>query len=223
VAAMFLRNKDKLQAAPESIEKSLTLDLAGFVTPLAGNVSNEVTLDFIASTKDASSPLVIVAVVPYEVGDLSKGPGARFVPLENPSFTLQPGERHQFSVKALRERIPVPSPGPPQGGSPPLPGPGGPAGPASPLSPSKLEAAGGGGGPVDSAKRSYDLAADTPPTPLFDPSLGLKVLVVVQEASVVDANVVSRVRAVPDGDFQREYGNFSKREFAIPVPPQQIL
>lgn len=190
VAAMFLRNKDRLQAASEAIETSLSVDLAGFVTPLPGSGSNEVTLDFMVANKEGGPALVVAALVPYEVGDTVQGPGARFVPLENPAFVLTPGERKPVSVKVIRERV-MPSATPTAGAISP---------PAAGFRP-----------------------AQAAPTPLFDPRLGVKVLVVVQEESVVDANVVSRVRAVSDSDFEREYGKFLRREIAIPVPPQQIL
>ncbi len=199
VAAMFLRNMDKLPQASGAVETSLGLDLSGFVTPLAGNTSNEVTLEFIVSNKEDGPSLVIAAIVPYQVGDVVQGPGARFVPLESPAFLLAPGEKKQISIKAIRERIPVRTPGTaetkPTGA------------PESPMT----------------SQRSFKPVQQASPTPLFDPKLGVQVLVVVQEASAVDGNVVSQIRAVSDADFERVYGKFSRRLFSIPVPPQQIL
>ncbi len=216
VAAMFLRNREKLQSPSEVLERTLKLDVAGFVTPLPGSGSNEVTLDLVVSNEESGPLLVVAAVVPYAVGDLERGPGARFVALENHAFELSAGEKRQVSVRALRERVP----GAGSTASPPGVLPGAPA----------PDVGGGttpepGTGEASSGRRGIGLrpVQAVTPSPLFDPSLGLKVLVVVQEATRVDPGVLSSLREVSDSEFERTYGGFAGREFAIPVPPGQII
>ncbi len=216
VAAMFLRNRDKLQSPSEVLERTLKLDVAGFVTPLPGSGSNEVTLDLVVSNEESGPRLVVAAVVPYAVGDLERGPGARFVALENHAFELAPGEKKQVSVRALRERIP---------------GAGSTAAPPGVLPGAPAPDVGGGTTPEPGTGEAPSAPKDiglrpvqaVSPSPLFDPSLGLKVLVVVQEATRVDPGVLSRLREVSESEFERTYGGFAGREFAIPVPPGQII
>ncbi|MER3396747.1 MAG: hypothetical protein C4318_07925 [Acidimicrobiia bacterium] len=217
VAMMFLRNKDKLKPAAEPIETSLSLDLAGFVVPLAGSGSNEVSLDFSARNADGAPPLVVAALIPYEVGDLEKGNGARFIPLENQSFVLGPGEKKQVSVRCLRERLTPGTPTPPSGtfpgGQPASPG----AQPGVQEKTLQYKGMAAANGP------DIRLTQESSPSPLFDPAFGLKVLMVLAEQGSVDPGIISALRKVDDDDFERAFGKFQRREFAIPVPPEQIL
>lgn len=205
IAAMFLRNKDRLKPPSPAIETSLSLDVAGFVVPLAGSGSNEVTIEFSVKNQEGGAGLVVASLIPYAFGDVDNGPGARFTPLENLAFHLGSGEKKQVSVKVARERVMPSSPtqkGEQPGGQPRM------------LSPGKLEGA---------DKPAFRLEQQASPAPLFDPSMGLKVLVVVADEASVGPAVLSQMRAVADDDFEKQYGNFQRREFAIPVPPEQIL
>lgn len=261
ISAMFLRNREKLRPARETIQANLSVDLAGVVTPLPGNPSKEVTLDFLLRSKEGAPALVVAALVPYEVGNVESGPGARFYAFAFDPVSLAPGENKQVSVKAIRERV-----GQAQGGQP-----ASPPGPVVTLPPPVVTPApetgmresgsatqdqhqgdgsvsghfqvgsawgvkarlgeGGADGLLGSLFGAGDGSPDGPsaqagektPPSLFDPSLGLKVLVVVGLENEVGGASRESVRLVTDAEFEGVYGKFERLDLAIPVPPQQLI
>lgn len=262
ISAMFLRNREKLRPARETIQANLSVDLAGVVTPLPGNPSKDVTLDFILKSKEGAPTLVVAALVPYEVGNVASGPGARFFSFASDPVLLAPGENKQVSVKAVRERVGQAQ----QGGQP-----ASPAGPIVTLTPPLVTPApeadmrglgsaaqgqhqGGGvafgqlqvgyvwgvraglgegraghllgslvGGRDGSPDGAMAQAGEASPPSLFDPSLGLKVLVVVGLENEVGSATRDGVRLVTDAEFEGVYGKFERLDLAIPVPPQQLI
>jgi hypothetical protein len=223
VAAMFLRNRDKLRTPSDSIKRSFSLDLAGVVTPLPGNPSKEITLDFLARNAEGGPELVVAAVIPYEAGNPNEGSGAKFFALDLQPFTLAPGENRQITIRAIRERSgpsgPVPTVSPPSL----------PFTPAPPENPNLTSPQSGLGISWLSAAPAREMAGsqmqppESPPSPLFDPAMGLKVLVVVGEKSEVGESVLAGLREVEGAEFAKVYGAFSGLEIAIPVPPSQLF
>lgn len=193
VSQMFLTNRANLNGPDERVKTALSANIGGFTTPMGGSQSQTVTIDFGVRNQDPSGSLVVLAMIPYQVGDPAQSAGAKFFPVGNSAFSLGPGESRSVSIELIRERFA-------QSSSPQ---------PATP-----------GGAP--SARPSDSTQPGANAGGPFDAASGLQILFVVQFAGVVSAESWREVALVPDSDFQRRYGAYMGYQYGIGVPVNQI-
>lgn len=199
VAEMFLKNRQSLKDPTEALRNSLSAGLAGFTTPMSG-ASPMISLDLTISNVTRDRDLAVLAVIPYQVGNVETGPGARFVPVSLPSLLLKAGESRTVTVEAQRERV---------GGGGQAPGGQVPA-------PQMPAARGHLGAPM-----GFQIAQVGGVSP-FDPSQGLQVLVVCQFANEVPAGSWESAQKVSDDEFQRRYGDYAGYQYSIGVPVERL-
>lgn len=199
VAKMFLDNRQSLREPSEALKSAVGAGLAGFTTPMSG-ASPIVSLDLTISNLSPDRDLAFLAVIPYQVGNVETGPGARFMPVSGKSFLLKAGEVSTVTVDAQRERIAggVQAPGV--------------QAPAPPVPPAKVQS-------VAAIDLQRAQAGDVSP---FDPGQGLQVLLVCQFANEVPAGSWEIVQSVPDGEFQQRYGDYAGYQFSIGVPVERL-
>lgn len=199
-AEMFLRNRQSLEDPSEALKSAVGAGLAGFTTPMSG-ASPIISLDVTISNRSPDRDLAFLAVIPYQVGNVETGPGARFVPVSGTSFLLKAGEVRTVTVEAQRERV--------AGG---VQAPGGQA-PVPPMPPAKV---------LSVAAIDVQRAQATGDSSPFDPSQGLQVLLVCQFANEVPAGSWETAQSVPDAEFQQRYGAYAGYQYSIGVPVERL-
>lgn len=220
VDVMFLNNRSQLQSPEDRLKSSLDVSLAGFTTPIGGG-GNSITVDLTLSQKAGGPDLEILAVIPYQVGDVEKGPGAHFKPVSNKSLLLSPGTSQPVSIDLIRERVGQGAPpiggGSPATGLPPQVGvqPVAPGGPGRATTKNLAPQI----GPVQpSAPPAGASQAGSP----FDTAKGLQILVVMQFVDSAPPDLWRNVVVVPDSEFSTKYGAFAANQVALGVPIEQI-
>lgn len=198
-AEMFLRNRQFLKEPSDALKNAVGGGLAGFTTPLSGT-SLTISFDLTISNLTSERDLAFLAVIPYQVGNVETGPGARFVPVSGESFLLRAGETRTVTVDAQRVRVP---------GEPETPGSQA-SGPGMVSENVQLMSA------ID-MQRSQ--AGDAGP---FDRSQGLQVLLVCQFANEVPVGSWEAAQHVPDVEFKLRYGDYAGYQYSIGVPIERL-
>lgn len=159
-----------------------------------------ISLDLTVSNVSRDRDIAFLSVIPYQVGNVESGPGARFIPASAASFLLRAGESRTVTIEALRERIGGGAQVP--GGQPPAPG----------MPPARI------GSYAVVGFESAQVGNVSP----FDPAQGLQVLLVCQFANEVPSGSWEAIQSVPDGEFQGRYGDYAGYQYSIGVPVERL-
>ena len=240
-ATYFFNHRDKLKPATPDLAGALRLGLMSFSQPSGRKVEPgepTLTLDLSLHYQKPDGPdIVILDVIPWRVGDIEKGPGARLTKTKRYGLLLKANERATVNVPLVVEKVggapATTAPGMPVPGATPVPG-------APPSAPTRSLGRSAGGllgqvtpdpsppvqppRPVPSA--TPGVGPQVPPSPggPFDPNTGVQVIVVAAFVGEgVTAESFKTVTLVPEDAFATTYGKYAKVEVGIPVPTDRLL
>lgn len=239
-ASYFFEHREKLQAADPNLAGVLQVGLASFAQPAGRAVKPgdpTLTLGLSISYLGAGPEIVILDVIPWRVGDIEKGPGARLRKTARYGLSLKAGERGSIDVPVAVERVgeaapsatapaPSPTPAPPRSrlrgtgtgllalvGEEPSPSPFPEPSPSPAVLP-RPTPAGTPAGPTIPPQKGGP----------FDPEAGVQVILV---AAFVGPGIASdaykSVSLVPPDQFAAAFAGYSRVEQGIPVPIDRIL
>ena len=245
-AGYFFARRDLLRPAPPDLAGSLRVGLPSFSQPSGRRPAPgepDLGLQLSVSYQGQGPQIVILDVIPWRIGDVQKGPGARLTKTKRYGLSISPGESAAVDVPVIMERVggpPTSGPGGPPGGGSGLPGPtpGPPTqGPGTPRSlgtgtlaaarqvaqPTPQPTPSVAPRPQPSGSPGLGPTLPSPGSP-FDPASGLQVILVAAFVGEgVPPDAFAAVRLVPDDAFAAEYGRYFRVEQGIPVATDRIL